>query len=49
MSTMFTVEERNLICVFAEESITPDTKSRSKVIQDISTTLFRTKALWKCV
>lgn len=36
MSTMFTVEESNLICVFAEESIALDTKSRTKVIQEIS-------------
>ena len=39
MSAMFTVEESNLICVFAEESIAPDTKSRAKVIQDISNTV----------
>ena len=36
MSTMFTVEENNLICVFAEKSIAPDTIRRAKVIQDIS-------------
>ncbi len=39
MSAMFTEEESNLICVFAEESIAPDTKSRTKVIQDISNTV----------
>ena len=38
MSAMFT-EESNLIFVFAEESIAPDTKSRTKVIQDISNTV----------